>query len=130
MLNLKKTLLVVNLVATFSCIALGIKFVAMPMIAQPIFKEEYQTLMFQCDNVMRDHLIAKNRVTYEMSDTSLKQLKAAEMGLLTCHDYDKLRKRMLSWGVTANELSFIGLEAIEKNNEDLMKYVETHQFKF
>ena len=36
-----------------------------------------------------------------MSDNSNEQtvlnLQAAEVGLLDCHDYDKLRKRMLPW---------------------------------
>ena len=127
---MKKMLLLANLIAVLSCIGLGIKFLIMPAIAQTVFKSEYQTLMFNCDNVMRDHLIAKNRVIYQKSKTSLKQLRAAEIGLISCHDYDRLRKRMKIWGVTDTELSYIGLEAIEKNTKDIMKYVETHQFKY
>jgi len=127
---MKKFLLVVNLIAMMSCIGLGVKFLLMPELAQIIYKEDYQTLMFQCDNVMRDHLIAKNRVIYEKSEMSLKQLNASEVALLSCHDYDKLRKKMRIWGVTKNELSYLGLEAIEKNTKDLMKYVEIHEIKY
>ena len=127
---MKKFLIMVNLIATLSCIGLGVKFLLMPIIAKSVFKEEYKVLMFKCDNVMRDHLIAKNRVIYEKSEMALQQLKSAEMGLMSCHDYDKLRKRMKIWGVTDNELAFMGLEAIEENSKDLMKHVEIHEIKY
>jgi hypothetical protein len=52
------------------------------------------------------------------------------MSLVSCHNYDKLRKKMKIWGVTDSELSYIGLEAIEKNTKDLMKYVEIHEIKY
>ena len=102
----------------------------MPVMAKSLHSEQYKTLMFQCDNVMRDHMIAKNRVKFEKSESSIKELKAAEMGLLSCHDYDKLRKVMISWGLTPNDLSIIGLEAIEENTDDLMMYVNIHEFKY
>ena len=37
---------------------------------------------------------------------------------------------MKSWGVSDQDLSKIGLEAIEENSKDLRKYVETHEFKY
>ena len=86
--------------------------------------------MFQCDNVMRDHLIAKNRVLYEKSEYSISLLKSSEMALISCHDYDVLRKKMKSWGLTDHKLSSIGLEAIEENSTDLIKYIDTHEFKY
>jgi len=127
---MKKLLLIINLIATLSCIGLGFKYLVMPEFAILLFKSDYQVLMFKCDNVMRDHLIAKNRVMYEKSDLSLKQLKAAEIGLISCHDYDRLRKRMKIWGVSDSQLSYIGLAAIEKNTKHLMKYVEIHEVKY
>jgi hypothetical protein len=125
----KKALVAINLLAVISCIGIGFQVIMMPLIAKTAFKDDYQTLMFKCDNVMRDHLIAKNRVVYERSERSIKMLESAELGLMSCHDYDKLRKKMKMWGVTDNELSYIGLEAIEKNSDDLMQYVKIHEFK-
>ena len=61
------------------------------MIAKTMLKSEYQELMFQCDNVMREHLIAKTRVMAK-TEKSLRQLDAAEMGLVTCHDA-RMRKK-------------------------------------
>ena len=43
--------------------------------------------MFQCDNVMRDHMIAKNRVVHEKTEVSIKDL-----GLIDykkCWDYQE-----------------------------------------
>lgn len=127
---MKKILIILNVMATLSCIAIGSKFVLMPMFAETLFKNDYQKLMFKCDNVMRDHLIAKNRVMFEKSDKSLAQLKAAEIALMSCHDYDRLRKKLKVWGVTDSELSHMGLEAIEKNASDIIKYVEIHEVKY
>jgi len=127
---MKNLLIILNIIAIISCIGLGVKFLLMPTIAKSLFKEEYKVLMFKCDNVMRDHLIAKNRVIYEKSEMAQRQLKSAEMGLISCHEYDKLRKRMKIWGVTDNELALMGLEAIEKNTKDIMKHVEIHEFKY
>ena len=87
--------------------------------------DDYKKLVFQCDNVMRDHLIAKNRVIYEKSESSIDKLHSAEVGLLTCHDYDKLRKKLQMWGVTEAELSMIGLESIEEKAEDVRRFVDT-----
>jgi len=125
-----RILISLNILACVCCIALAIKFIAMPIAAKIIYANQYKTLMFQCDNVMRDHMIAKNRVKHERSKKSIKDLESAEIGLISCHYYDKLRKKMLIWGLTEHDLSNIGLEAIEKNSYDLKKYVEYHEFKY
>ena len=119
-----------NVIAAFSCILLAGKLVVAPQIAKWSLKTEYQQLMFACDNVMRDHLIAKTRVTFEKSEMSLRQLKSAEMGLVTCHDYDVMRKQLRFWGVSNPELSLLGLEVIEKKSVDLERFVDIHEIKY
>lgn len=119
-----------NVIAAFSCILLAGKLVVAPQIAKWSLKTEYQQLMFACDNVMRDHLIAKTRVIFEKSEMSLKQLKSAEMGLVTCHDYDVLRKQLRFWGVSNPELSLLGLEVIEEKSVDLERFVDIHEIKY
>ncbi len=128
--QIRLILVVVNIVASLSCIALFFKFMAIPIYAKHAYAEEYKNLVFQCDNVMRDHLIAKNRVNFEKSEDAIKNLHSAEIGLLTCNDYDKLRKRMIVFGVTEAELSLLGLEAIEDKSGDVRGYVRTHEFKY
>ena len=126
----KGLLIGVNVVACVAIISLSWKFVIYPEYVKVVYKEEYQSLMFQCDNVMRDHLIAKNRVLHEKTEKAIKLLESAELGLMSCHEYDKLRKQMLVAGVVPEELSMMGLEAIEANVVDLKRYVEIHEFKF
>ena len=125
-----KALIMLNILAAISCIGLGYKFLLMPVLAKAIYASEYKQLMFQCDNVMRDHMIAKNRLKHEKSSEAIRDLKASEIGLVSCHDYDKLRKTMMSWGLSSEDLSYIGLEAIEENADDLIQYVEIHEFKY
>ena len=119
-----------NLIVGIACIVLAWDVVLYPKLSKLYYQDEYKTLMFQCDNVMRDHLIAKNRVVYEKTEKAIKQLKSAEIGLLTCHEYDKVRKKLMLAGVSKNELSMIGLEAIEETTTDIKKYVEIHEFKY
>ena len=79
---------------------------------------------------MREHLIAKNRVMIEKFERSLIQLDAAELGLVTCHDYDVMRKEMRRAGVSEHELSLLGLEVIEAKAEDLYEFVDIHEIKY
>ena len=125
-----KNLIVLNILASIACISLALKYIVVPYAATNFYKEKYKELVFACDNVMRDHLIAKNRVVNEKSEKSIKQLKAAELGLLTCDDYDKLRKKMIVLGVSEGRLSMYGLEAIEEKAEDVRTFVRTHEFKY
>ena len=59
---MKKIIITLNILASLSCIALVTKYIAVPYIAEVVYREDYKKLVFACDNVMRDHLIAKNRV--------------------------------------------------------------------
>jgi len=125
-----RTLVFLNVIACCALISLTAKFVIWPPVAKMVFKDNYQELMFQCDNVMREHLIAKTRVMTEKSEQSLLQLDAAEMGLVTCHDYDVLRKKMRQAGISAHELSLMGLEVIEAKAKNLYEFVDIHEIKY
>lgn len=125
-----KYLIALNVLASIACISLALKYIAAPYAVSGIYKERYKELVFACDNVMRDHLIAKNKVVNEKSEQSIRQLKAAELGLLTCDDYDRLRKKMIDLGVSEGRLSMYGLEAIEEKSEDVRTFVRTHEFKY
>ena len=127
---MNKVLITLNVIASISCIGLATKFIALPFIGTQIYKEDYKALVFECDNVMQNHLIAKNKVNVDKSDESVKQLHAAEIGLLTCNDYDSMRKKLISWGLTENDLAQIGLEAIEEKAKDVRTFVKTHEIKY
>jgi hypothetical protein len=127
---MKKLLITVNLIACVASIGLATRFLIMPLLAEMLYKDDYKALMFKCDNVMQTHLIAKNRFRSDKTEDSVRQLRAAEVGLLNCHDYDKLRKKLIRWGLTDNDLSSFGIEAIEENATDVRTFVKTHEIKY
>jgi len=61
---------------------------------------------------------------------TIRNLEAAEIGLTTCHEYDKLRKDLIKWGMTENDLARLGLEGIEKNARDIRTFVEIHEIRY
>ena len=125
-----KIFIAVNIISCLIVLIIGYKELIRPMVTELIFANEYKQLMFKCDNVMRDHMIAKNRVIKEKTMESIKLLENANIGLITCNDYDLLRKKMLINGLSEDDLALLGLEAIEENNSELIKFAETHEFKY
>jgi hypothetical protein len=123
-------LTVLNLIALLVVGVLGAKELVVPTIALRIYKDQYKELMFECDDAMRNHLIAKSAVVASPSREAIRNLDAAEVGLTTCHDYDVLRKKLLTMGLTENDLSRVGLEAIEEKAKDVRFFVETHEIRY
>ncbi len=123
-------LVILNVTAALSVISVAAKVVVVPMIAKHVYGERYKNLMFQCDEVMRTHFVAKNNALRAPSEKSISELRAAEVSLLSCHDYDKLRKRLQALGATDAELSGLGIEAIEEKARDVRIFVETHEVRY
>ena len=121
---------VINIVAVILVFTYGVVEYLVPKAATFFWKEDYQSLMFQCDHVMKDHFIAKQLVLSEPSEIAVKNLESSEVGLLSCHEYDKLRKQLLSYGVSEDQLSLIGLEALEESAEDVRRFVEIHEIRY
>ena len=86
--------------------------------------------MYKCDNAMRNQFISKARILNDSSKKSAKDLQAAEVALIDCHDYDVLRKKLMSLGLVSLDLSSMGLKAIEKEKYDLQKIVRIHEIRF
>lgn len=101
-----------------------------PVAAGQYYGERFKTLMFACDHAMRDHYIAKKSVELNPSNLTIKNLEATELGLMSCHDYDKMRKQMEALNVSENKLSRLGLEALEEREYDLQRFVKTHEFRY
>ena len=121
---------IVNVIAVVLVFAYGIIEYVVPPLVLSSHKEEYQSLMFQCDHVMREHFIAKQQVLVEPSEMAIKNLDASEVSLLTCHNYDKLRKKILSFGISEPQLSMVGLELMEEKMTDVRRFVETHEIRY
>ena len=88
-----KIFIAANIISCLIIFAIGYKELIRPKVTEFIFANEYKQLMFKCDNVMRDHMIAKNRVIKEKTMESIKMLENANIGLITCNEYDLLRKK-------------------------------------
>ena len=99
-------------------------------IIKSIYQADYQKLMYKCDNAMRNQFISKARILNDSSKKSAKDLQAAEVALIDCHDYDVLRKKLMSLGLVSLDLSSMGLKAIEKEKSDLQKIVRIHEIRF
>jgi len=123
-------LTVLNCLALVIIFALAAKQFLVPAIATLAYGERYKELVFRCDDVMRTHLIAKNRVLVTPNAQSIEALHAAEVGLIECQDYDKLRKRLISLGLSDNDLARLGLEAIEERGADVQTFVKIHEIKY
>lgn len=124
------TLFILNILALAVVFFYAAKELVIPAVAEWFYKTDYKELVFKCDSVMREHFIAKSKVSHSPSDEGIKNLHAAEIGLLTCHDYDVLRKRLISFGLSENDLARIGLEAIEDRAKDVRTFVETHEIRY
>lgn len=127
---MRKTLISINIVIAVACGAwLTQEFIA-PAVASNVYEREYKELMFQCDHVMREHFIAKQMVLAAPSTKTARNLEASEVGLTACHGYDKLRKILLGWGVSADQLALLGLEAIESKAREVREFVNSHEIRY
>ena len=127
---MKRVLIGANVLAVALIVLYGAIEYAAPSAAVRLWGDKYQELMFACDQAMRDHYIAKQAVSLSADAATVKNLEAAEIALLDCHDYDKLRKRMLVWGVSENKLAAVGLEAMEGKAYELRRFVEIHEIRY
>lgn len=93
-------------------------------------REKFFVLTEACDEAMRVHLIAKNRVDLDPSEATVRQLRSAELGLLACQEYDLMRKQLISFGLDDNALSEMTLNFAEARGKDLRLVVETHEFRY
>ncbi|WP_417585990.1 TIGR03982 family His-Xaa-Ser system protein [Nitrincola sp.] len=127
---MKRILLVLNILAVLTVLSIGVQRFISPIVAEAIWSNDYKSLMFKCDHVMREHFIAKQGVVLSPDEKSIRDLQAAEIALTSCHDYDKTRKRLIDWGLTENDIAQIGLEAIETKALDIRKFVEIHEIRY
>lgn len=94
------------------------------------FQEQYATLTYRCDYAMRDHLIAKQRLDQNPTSENVDALRQMELGLISCQDYDLMRKRLMQWGLTENDLSEMALVAVEQRAENLADVVRIHEIRY
>ena len=127
---MKRLLLAGNLVAVLVVLAIAAERYVAPSIAEAVYGDRYKELVFQCDHVMREHFIAKQMVLASTNEETIRNLDTAEVGLTACHEYDMLRKRLRTWGVSESALARLGLVAIEERARDVRRFVEIHEIRY
>lgn len=95
-----------------------------------IKQDRYGELVFKCDMAMREHMLAKQRLVETPSAGNVDLVEMAQLGLLDCQDYDLMRKRLIQFGLGENELSLMGLKAIEERAVTLQQVVEIHEIRY
>jgi hypothetical protein len=127
---MRKLIITANLLAAFVIVIWGAQKFIVPEIAVAVYENKYKEMMFTCDHVMREHFIAKQMVLVSATEKTVRNLESSEIGLISCHDYDKFRKTLISWGVTKNRIAALGLQAIEEKATDVHKFVEIHEVRY
>ncbi|MDG1074027.1 MAG: TIGR03982 family His-Xaa-Ser system protein [Methylophilaceae bacterium] len=98
---------------------------ARPWVAELRYSEEYKRLTYECDNAMHDEISIRS--SSSNSDKDIRLLKSADIGLIVCHDYDKLRKKLLILGVSEDQLALYGLEVLENQMIPTSRMVDPHR---
>ena len=98
-----------------------------PFVAGRYYASEFRRLTSECDEAMHDEAALREGTAGAAKDKAL--TISADVGLAVCHDYDKLRKRMLILGVTETRLSLLGLEALEIEQIPVERMVQPHRME-
>lgn len=98
------------------------KFIVLPKIAYELYKEEYMDLVLNCAFAMDSNWYIEQQNNLELKT-------ASNIELIICHEYDLARKQMLIYGVSKEELAYLGLKALEIDQIPIDKLVEQHKFK-
>lgn len=98
-----------------------------PFVAGRYYASEFRRLTTECDQAMHDEAVLREGTAGAAKDKAL--TISADIGLAVCHDYDKLRKRMLILGVTEERLALLGLEALEIEQIPVERMVQPHRME-
>lgn len=96
-----------------------------PFIADRYYGAEYRRLVVECDQAMHDEAALRPGTAGAAKAEAL--ALSADVGLAVCHDYDKLRKRLLVLGVSEERLALHGLEALEIEQIPVDRLVQPHR---
>lgn len=105
---------------TFMFFWLG-KEIILPGTVAAIYSNQYMKLTIECDRAMEADWYNRQNNMSNKADT---------IQLLSCHDYDKVRKTLLMSGLPKQYLSWLGLKALELYQRPASEFVEQHKFEY
>lgn len=97
----------------------------LPFVADFLYRDQYRRFVVQCDQAMHDEVALRRGTPLATKEPKL--ALSADIDLAVCHEYDKLRKRLLSFGVTEEQLALRGLEALEIEQIPVTRMVDPHR---
>lgn len=112
------------LIAACLVIIVSMEYVR-PWIAVYLYKDEFMKLAWACDNAMHNEVAIRSSAS-DSEKNNLMQA-SADVELLVCHDYDKIRKRMLISGISEDQLALLGLESLEVEAIPVSRMVDPHR---
>lgn len=96
-----------------------------PYVFKVLYESEFKLLTYECDMAMHEEAAIRQ---YDPADEKYKGMKlSADVGMLVCHKYDKLRKKLLIHGLTDNELALMSLDSLETEKVTVKKMVDAHR---
>ncbi len=98
------------------------KSIVLPISVASYYSTKYMDLVIQCDQAM-------NTSWYLNQVDKSKLSKPETIQMLSCHDYDKIRKILLISGLPEEYLSYLGLLALETHQRPASEMVELHRFR-
>ncbi len=112
---------VFKVVVSIFCALWIIKYALMPVTGYFWFKNDFISQTSKCSNAMDESWFIEQSQNPVLINTS-------KIHLLICHDYDKTRKLMLSFGVPEYTLAYLGLIATELHPRSAKEITEPHRF--
>jgi hypothetical protein len=119
-------LLAVSLAVIALCLSVIVAMeYIVPALADRYYRDDYRKLAYQCDQAMHEEAALRPGTAGAAKDPKL--ALSADVALMVCHDYDKLRKHLLTLGVSEDRLALHSLEALEVEQIPVSRLVEPHR---
>ena len=112
---------VFKITVSIFCVVWLFKYAVLPVTGYFWFKNDYISQTSKCSNAMDESWFIEQSANPAL-------ISSAKIHLLTCHDYDKTRKLMLSFGVPEYTLAYLGLIATELQPRSAKEISEPHRF--
>jgi len=97
-----------------------VKEILLPVSVALIYSKEYMKLTYECDTAMEASWY------YRQNESIPKESEIVQ--LLNCHEYDKIRKILLTSGLPESYLSWLGLKSLELYQRSPEEFVKQHRF--
>jgi hypothetical protein len=101
-----------------------------PPLVKAVYSGQYENLVAKCDKASKDRLLAKAQPPANLAGEAKTLLHRETDEQSACDASDSMRNHLTSLGLTENDLSELGVQAMEDKEPDVSAFVQIHQFKY